>query len=105
MPIRGGKLYLLGESSEPHTTAMDPQLTATLPNKRTQLNTLTQTVNQAWETIIERLTNLEIAREQPTDEQPPLQPYTMCNNAPDPDEQYLKSIKLDVSTFDDHLDP
>ena len=40
--------------------------------------------------------------------QPPLQPYTgrdTLNNALDPDEQYLKSIKLDVPTFDGHLDP
>jgi len=48
---------------------------------------------------------LEIAREQPTDKQPPLQLYTRRNNVSNLDEQYLKSVKLDVPTFDGRLDP
>ena len=54
--------------------------------------------------INDRLTNLETVREQPTVEQPPLQPHARRNNAPVPDEQYLKSIRLDVHTFDGRLD-
>ena len=69
-------------------------------------------MNQTRETVNERLTNLETAHEQPTAEQPPLQPYTRRNtqnnaqnNASDPCEQYLKSIKLDIPTYDGRLNP
>ena len=54
---------------------------------------------------------METAREQPTYEHPPLQSYTRHtqNNAqskaPKPDEQYLKSITLNVPTFDGRLEP
>ena len=48
---------------------------------------------------------METAREQPPAEQPPLQPYIGHDYAPDPDEQYLKSIKLNIPTFDGRLDP
>ena len=50
---------------------------------------------------------LETAREPPKTEEPPVQPNTEQNtqyNAHHPDEQYLRSIKLDVPTFDGRLD-
>jgi len=51
---------------------------------------------------------LEIARESPKTKEPPVQPNTERNtqhNTHNPDEQYLRSIKLDVPTFDGRLNP
>jgi len=45
------------------------------------------------------LSKLKIAWEPPKIEEPPAPPNDNCN-APNSDDQYLKSIKLDVSTFD-----
>ena len=91
-----GKPYLLGASTESHTTLVDSQLVTMLADIMAQLNTLTQIVNQIRETDNERLTKLETACEQATTEQPPLQLYTRR----DLDEHYLISIKLDVLSFD-----
>ena len=55
----------------------------------------------------ERFTKLETDREPPTTEEVPLQNNMRdnLNNAPNSDEQFLKSIKLDVPTFHGRLDP
>ena len=47
----------------------------------------------------ERLTKIEIAREPPKIEEPPVPPND-SRNIHNHDDQYLKSIKLDVPTFD-----
>jgi len=52
----------------------------------------------------ERLAKLETAWESPKIEEPPVPPNDSCNT-PNPDDQYLKSIKLDVPTFDGWHDP
>ena len=62
-------------------------------------------MNQDREKAEERLAKLDIAGEQSMTEQLPLQLYTKRNTPNNvPDEQYLKSIKLDVPTFNDRLD-
>jgi len=51
---------------------------------------------------------LETAGEPSKTEEPPVHLNTKQNtehNAHNPDEQYLRSIKLDVSAFDERLDP
>ena len=51
---------------------------------------------------------LETACEPPKTEEPPMQPNTEQNtqhDAHNPDEQYLRTIKLDVLTLDRRLDP
>ena len=51
---------------------------------------------------------LETAREPPKTEEPPVQPNAERNtqhNAHNHDVQYLRSIKLDIPTFDGRLDP
>jgi len=50
------------------------------------------------------LAKLETAREPPKIKEP-LGPPNDSRNAHNPDDQYLKSIKLDVPTFDGRLDP
>ena len=52
----------------------------------------------------ERFTKLGIARESPKNKEPSV-PHNDSRNTPNPDDYYLKSIKLDVSTFDGCHDP
>ena len=52
----------------------------------------------------ERLVKLETACEPPNPLHPNVERNTQ-HNAHNSDEQYLRSIKLDVSIFDGHLDP
>ena len=80
------------------------QFATILTDIKDKLDALTQTSNRTEE----RLVNLETARESFKTEETPLQPNTEQNtqhNAHNHDEQYLRSIKLDVSTFDGRLDP
>jgi len=74
-----------------------------LPPQHVQLKDIKQTMYQSQE----RLTKLETDREPPTTEEVPLQNNMRdnLNNAPNSDEQFLKSIKLDVPTFHGRLDP
>ena len=103
MPICRGKTYLLAESSETHSTPMDPQLAVMLADIKAKLDNLILTYKTQPKTEKRCSTS-----EQPTNKQPLLQPYTRRNphtNALDPNEQYLNTIKLDVLAFDGHLDP
>jgi len=105
MSNHSGNLYLLGETSEPHTRApMDPQQFATiLTDIQDKLDALPQTSNRTEE----RLVKSETAHEPPKTEETSLQPNGERNtrhNAHNHNEQYLRSIKLDVPTFDGRLD-
>jgi len=106
MLTHSGNTYLLEETSEPHTrTPMDPQQFVTIfTDIQDKLDTLTQTSNQTEE----RLVKLKTAREPPKTEETPLQPNakrSTQHNAHKHDEQYLRSIKMDVPTVDGCLDP
>jgi len=107
MPTRSGNPYLLGESSQVSTTSMESQPTVTFADIMTRLTAITQTVSDVrkdQQVDHERLAKLETSREPPKIEEPPVPPNGN-HNAPNPDDQYLKSIKLDIPTFDGRHDP
>ena len=73
----------------------------------TQLTVLAQTISEVCkdqQVDHERLTKFETSQEQPKIEEYPLPPNNN-HNATNPDDQYLKGIKLDVPTFDGRHDP
>ena len=82
-------------------------------DKQAKLKALTQTMNQPQERVgrIETcLKNCNGRKEEPDpnhneheEESGSLIPYQRWNEQ-DPDDKYLKSIKLDILTFDGHLD-
>ena len=102
MPTHSGHPYLLGESSKPHTTPMDPQqIAAIFAEINVELDTL--------KTIDNRLTKVEAMHEPPEsptgDRTPPRNnQHNNTNNTSNPDTQYLKSIKIDVPNFDGRHD-
>ena len=111
MSTHRGKPYLLGESSTP----MDPQtFIMTLAAIQTKLDALTQAMNQTQEKLGRVETHLENrnVRKEESDpnnneheeERRSLIPYQRQNEQ-DHDDQCLKSIKLDVPTFDNRMDP
>ena len=80
---------------------------------QTQLDALTQTVNQIQERLDKVETRLENRNERKEkldsncnerEEHGLFIPYQR-RNVQEPNDQHLKSIKLDVLTFDGHLDP
>src|SRR4051812_26802733 len=106
MPTRSGQSYLLDESSESDNCDMDSVLQQTLADLVAQvaaLRTETTATN-------DRLTRLEAIREAAAVREEirvPVQQYHRRaeRNDPDPDEQYVKSVKIDAPTFDGSLEP
>jgi len=103
MPTRSGHAYLLGESSESGITAMDPQqLADTIATIQVQLAKLTQTATQTEDRLGRVETRLE-NRNEHEGERNRMVPYQERGER-DPDSQFLKSIKIDVPTFDGRHD-
>ena len=89
-----GHSYLFEESSKSHTTPMDPQ----------QIAAMFAEINaklDIFKTLDERLTKVESTRDQT-----PLRNNQRNNteNTPNPDAQYLKSIKINVPNFEGRHD-
>ena len=86
---------------------MESQPTVTLSDMMAQFIALTQTVKELrkdQQVDNERLAKLKTTREQLKIEEPLVSPSD-SRNAPNPDDQYLKSIKLNVPKFDGRHDP
>ena len=94
MPTRSGHPYLLEESSEFHTTPMDPQEIVTM---FAEINAKLDT----FKTLDERLTKMES-----THDQIPSRNNRRNNteNTSNPDAQYQKSIKIDVPNLEGRHD-
>ena len=101
MLTRSGHLYLLGESSESGIT-MDPQQLADAIAAIAQLANLTQTAAQTEDRLGRVETRLENCNEH-EGERNRMVPYQERGER-DPDSQFLKSIKIDVPTFDGRHD-
>ena len=113
MPTRSGRPYLLAESSDPHPDTMDPQFAPILTaiadiTARLDAMQVANTENQ--NELHRRLEILEEDRE--TSPERGRRHHNRHNRAhnhrrdsPDPDDRFLKSIKVEVSTFDGRLDP
>ena len=94
MPTRSGHSYLLGESNKSHTTPMEPQqIEAMFAKINAKLETL--------KTIDDRLTKVESTR----DQTPSRNNRHNTHDPPNPNAQFLKSIKIDVPNFDGRHDP
>ena len=113
MPLRSGNMYFIRESSEFPTTITDLQLTTTLVVIHTRFDAINQTLHQTQERLGRVETRLENHNEckepdpnhnEREEKRGSLTPYQRRNKQ-DPYDQYLKGIKLDVPTFDGHLDP
>ena len=103
MPTRSGHSYLLGESSESGNRIMDPQqLANAIAAIQAQLANLTQTATQTGDRLGRIETHLENRNEH--EERNRVVPY-QGHGQRDPDSQPLKSIKIDVPTFDGRHDP
>ena len=99
MPTRSGHPYLLGESSESGITTMDPQqLADAIAAIQAQLANLTQAAVQTGDRLGRVETRLENHNEH-EGERNRLVPH-QGRGERDPDSQFLKSIKIDVPTFD-----
>ncbi|XP_072987259.1 uncharacterized protein [Typha latifolia] len=124
MPTRRGKAYLLSDSSESSSSSMDPELSKKLDDIMGQLGTLAQQVRDTQDTLLgyQRVTDEQLYRvERPrehtalqNDHRPdlergesptPLPRQYFQGNERDPDERYLRSIKIDAPMFDGRLDP
>jgi len=102
MPTRRGSPYMLGELN----TLTDPQLVAILAIVQAKLETLT-TIDERLsklETRLENWNERDINHNECNGERGPLIQYEE-RNVRDLDDQYLKSIKLNVLTFYSRLDP
>jgi len=109
MPIRSGHLYILEESSKFHTTPMNSQqLAALIAEMKTKLDTLkkleermdksdkkTGTIND-WSWVLHCWRKFN---------PPQNNHHDNTDNPPNPDDQFLKSIKINVPTFDGRHDP
>src|SRR5436190_8174187 len=117
MPTRGGKFYLLGESSEMDKSEADPTLSKALADIMEQLTALRHDLNAHRTETTEKLAEIEATQlaAEHADVRPPLQQYqrragrhnpdAANRNDGDPDDRYIKSIKVDAPTFDGSLDP
>ena len=113
MPTRSGHPYLLGESSNLNPDTMETQftqITTTLANLAAQLEAMQVAHTESHNELRGRLEILE----EECDTSPERGrghhnrhngPHNNRRDSPDPDDRFLKSIKVDVSTFDGRLDP
>jgi len=104
MPARSWHPYLLREASESGSTTMDPQqLVNTIAVIQAQLANLTQTAIQTRDRLGRVETHLENRNEHDGEHNWMVQ--YQGRDERDPDSQFLKSIKIDVPTFDGRHDP
>ena len=110
MSTRTGLPYLLGESSDPKPDTMDTQFTTTLANIAARLDAMQIAHTEAQDELHRRLDDIERDRE-PSPERGRGHhnrhngAHSNGRDPPNPDERYLKSIKIEVPTFDGRLEP
>ena len=94
-PTRRGKIFSVGETSAP----IDPNLQDTLHTLITRIDGM----DQRHERLDNRRKNME--EDESRNDRLPRRERAQLYNTANTDAQYIKSVKVDVFSFDGHLGP
>ena len=103
MPTRSGTTYLVDESSEPNPTLMDSQqLSTVLADLQAKLKDKTLALHQTNKKVDKIIADCETSTFGETLTPSRNNRRDNIDNSPNPDDQFMKSIKIDVPNFDGH---